>query len=98
MNNSKIKFNLEGWRVWGFKKPGLHDYENKEESDFAQKERNGYLLFLSEMPFLTNDNKWVKFPCAVVEDEDGKVYINHPRIYYSSVTTDNRVITIIDLI
>ena len=74
MKKQKIKFHLQGWNVWGLEIPGLQDYDNDSEREFALEEREGWLLQLTEMPFLAEDGQWIKFPCAVVEDSDGKVY------------------------
>lgn len=79
MNKQKIKFNLKGYDIGGFEEPGLMYYKSEEDYNFAFKERQGWLLFLSEKPFQAENGEWVKFPCAVVEDaEDGKVYITSP--------------------
>lgn len=74
MEKQKIKFKLEGWNIQGFSKPGRFDYETDTEREFATREREGYLLSISEKSFQIDDKQWIKSPCAVVEDSDGQIY------------------------
>lgn len=75
METKKIKFNLEGYNVWGFEKPGLFEYESDEKCEFATKERSGILLGISTKSFQKDKGTIIHFPCAIVKDDkDGKVY------------------------
>ena len=69
MVTEKIKFNLEGYNVWGFEKPGMFDYESDEECQFATLERTGILLGISTRSFQKGDGAVMHFPCAVVKDD-----------------------------
>lgn len=76
---TKIKFTLEGYNVWGFKKLGFHDYKTNEEREFATKERTGVLMELSTKSFPKGDGTFAEFPCAIVRDDsDGSEYTISP--------------------
>ncbi len=81
---TKIKFTLEGYNVWGFKKPGFYDYKTQKERDFAMRERTGVLLEMTSKPFYKEDGSHEDFPCAIVKDDtDGNIYkINPENIQY----------------
>lgn len=75
MVKERIKFNLEGYNVWGFEKPSMLEYESDEEYELATMERIGILLGISTQSFQKEDGAVMHFPCAVVKDDkDGKVY------------------------
>ncbi|MBR4563490.1 MAG: hypothetical protein IKO26_03465 [Paludibacteraceae bacterium] len=79
MVKEKIKFNLEGYNVLGFKKPSMFEYDSDEECVFATMERIGILLGISTQSFQKEDGAVMHFPCAVVKDDkDGKVYLISP--------------------
>lgn len=76
-NLRKIKFTLEGHGILGYEKPGFFDYDKEKEHDDAVKVRRGmFHAFGTDIHHV--ENQYLPISCAIVEDEDGKVYKINP--------------------